>query len=223
LRINSLVILVCIAASLWAWQQDPKFVEQNVIFSFNNLLNGRPWTLLVSPFVHGSVLHLFGNMLFLFVFGGTLERSIGAGKYLSVFLTGGIAGFLLTVPFAGRDAGIVGASGAIFTIAACVMLVRPLKFSWLFLAPQGLVAILYFLWNVIVVYDPTMIRGYDPQVGYITHVIGFVIGIPFGVAWSKEWKKNLVITVVLLAIYVTILTIVIGFLSAPDAASLLSY
>jgi membrane associated rhomboid family serine protease len=223
LRINSLVILVCIAASLWAWQQDPKFVEQNVIFSFNNLLNGRPWTLLVSPFVHGSVLHLFGNMLFLFVFGGTLERSIGAGKYLSVFLTGGIAGFLLTVPFAGRDAGIVGASGAIFTIAACVMLVRPLKFSWLFLAPQGLVAILYFLWNVIVVYDPTMIRGYDPQVGYITHVIGFVIGIPFGVAWSKEWKKNLLITMVLLAVYVTILTIVIGFLSAPDAASLLSY
>ncbi|HEX9272964.1 MAG TPA: hypothetical protein VGA01_12200 [Candidatus Binatia bacterium] len=43
---------------------------------------------------------------------------------------------------------------------------RPLKFSWLFLAPQGLVAIIYFLYNVAVVYDPRLIAGYDPQDGF---------------------------------------------------------
>jgi membrane associated rhomboid family serine protease len=212
LRINSLLILGSIAASIWAWQQDPKFAEQNILFSFNNLKDGRFWTLFIALFVHGSVLHLFGNMLFLFVFGGTLERSIGSDRYLTVFLAGGIAAFVLSLPFIASRSGMVGASAAIFTIAACVMLVRPLKFSWLFLAPQGLVAVLYFLYNVLVIYDPKVIPGYDPQVAYIAHVIGFLIGIPFGITWSREWKKNFLITLVLLGIYVAIVTIVTGSL-----------
>jgi membrane associated rhomboid family serine protease len=208
LRTNSLLIIACIVASFWAWQQDPKFAEQNILFSFNNLMNGRYWTLLAALFVHGSVLHLFGNMLFLFVFGGTLQSSIGPARYLTVFLTGGLAGFVLSLPFVDPNAGMVGASAAIFTVAACVMLVRPLKFSWLFLAPQGLVALLYFLYNVLLAYDPQVIPGYDPQVSYIAHVIGFVAGIPFGIAWSNDWKKNLLITIVLLGIYVAVLRIV---------------
>jgi membrane associated rhomboid family serine protease len=200
------------AASFWAWQQEPKFVEQNLVFSFNNLMQDRYWTLLTALFVHGSILHLFGNMLFLFVFGGTLENNLGSGRHLMVFLTGGLTGFLLSVPFVAPDAGMVGASAAIFTVAACVMLVRPLKFSWLFLAPQGLVAILYFLYNAIVVYDARLVPGYDPQVAYIAHVIGFLTGIPFGIAWSDDWKKNFVITLAMLGIYVAILTVVAGAL-----------
>jgi membrane associated rhomboid family serine protease len=149
-------------------------------------------------------------MLFLFVFGGTLENSIGSGRYLMVFLTGGLTAFVLSLAFVAPDAGMLGASAAIFAVAACVMLVRPLKFSWLFLAPQGLVAILYFLYNVFVIYDPKVIPGYDPQVGYIAHVIGFVTGIPFGIAWSNNWKKNFLITLVLLGAYIAVLTIVAG-------------
>jgi membrane associated rhomboid family serine protease len=212
LRINSLLILTCIVASFWAWQQDPKFAEQNLLFSFNNLMQGRFWTLPAALFVHGSLFHLVGNMIFLFVFGGTLQNSIGSGRYLAVFLTGGFAGFVFSLPFMPPSAGMVGASAAIFSVAACVMLVRPLKFSWLFLAPQGLVAILYFLYNVAVVYDPRLVAGYDPQVGYISHVIGFVTGLSFGVAWSTNWKKNFLTTIVLLGIYVTILTIATRFL-----------
>jgi uncharacterized membrane protein SpoIIM required for sporulation len=98
------------------------------------------------------------------------------GRYLLVFLTGGFAGFVL-------------------------MLVRPLKFSWLFLAPQGLVAIIYFLCNVAVVYDPRLIAGYDPQVSYIPHIIGFVTRLSFGIAWSANWKRSSLITIALLGIY----------------------
>jgi membrane associated rhomboid family serine protease len=151
-------------------------------------------------------------VLFLFVFGGTLERSVGSGRYLLVFLTGGLAGFVFGLPFMARSTGMAGASAAIFTVAGCVMLVRPLKFSWLFLAPQGLVAILYFLYNVFVVYDPKLIPGYDPHVAYIAHIIGFVTGIPFGIAWSDDWKKNFLITIILLGIYLAILTIASSYL-----------
>ena len=213
MRINSLLIIACIAASLWAWQQEPKFTEQNLLFSFNNLMQGRYWTLLTALFVHGSLFHLFGNMIFLFVFGGTLENNNGSARHLAVFLAGGVTGFVFSLPFVAPDAGMLGASAAIFAVAACVMLVRPLKFSWLFLAPQGLVAILYFLYNVVVVYDPRLIPGYDPQVGYIPHIIGFVTGIPFGIAWSKNWTKNLFITLVLLGIYVVFLRMVADWLN----------
>jgi membrane associated rhomboid family serine protease len=200
-------------ASFWAWQQNPKFVEQNLLFSFNNFMAGRFWTLPAALFIHGSLFHLIGNVIFLFVFGGTLQTSVGSRRYLVVFLTGGLTGFVLSLPFMAPDAGMVGASAAIFTVAACVMLVRPLKFSWLFLAPQGLVAIIYFLYNVIVIYDPRLIPGYDPQVGYIPHIIGFVTGLPFGIAWSDNWKRNFLITIVLLGIYVVILPIASDFLA----------
>jgi membrane associated rhomboid family serine protease len=90
----------------------------------------------------------------------------------------------------------VGASAAIFTVTATVMLIKPLKFSWLFLLPVGLVAILYLLFNVLAVY-----RGSSGNVAYISHIIGFLVGIPFGVAWSPNWMRNLMITLGLLAIF----------------------
>jgi membrane associated rhomboid family serine protease len=212
LRANTFLILACIGASLWAWQQDPVFAQQNLVFSSDNIMHGKIWTLLAALFVHGSVLHLFGNMLFLFVFGNTLEKTVGPGKHLMIFFIGGLSGFVLSVPFLSPGVGMLGASAAIFTLAACVMLVRPLKFSWLFLAPQGLVAIIYFLYNVIVVYDPAAIPGYDPSVAYIAHIIGFVVGLPFGIALSDHWKRNLTITIVLFGIYLAMLMAATGAL-----------
>ena len=173
---------------------------------------GRFWTLPAALFVHASLFHLIGNMVFLMVFGGTLQKSVGSGRFLLVFLTGGLTGFVLSMPFMVRGAGMLGASAAIFTVAACVMLVRPLKFSWLFLAPQGLVALIYFLYNVVIVYDPKLVAGYDPRVGYIAHIIGFVTGIPFGIAWSRSWKKNLVITIILLGVYIVLLYMALRYL-----------
>jgi len=207
LRVNYLLILGCIAASLWAWNQDPAFVDANLVFSQNNLLAGKVWTLVTALFVHASVLHLFGNMLFLFVFGNTLEKMIGRDYHLLVFFLGGFTAFLLSMPFFSPDTGMLGASAAIFTLAACIMLMKPLKFSWLFLAPQGLVAIIYFLYNVVLVYDPTLIKGlgYDPSIAYIAHIIGFTVGVPFGIVWSQHWKKNLLITLGLLGMYLGVL------------------
>lgn len=206
MKINSLLILGCIVASLWAWQQDPAFAERNLVFSLSNLEKGRVWTLLVALFVHGNVLHLFGNMIFLYVFGSTLEKTVGPRKLLAIFFIGGFISFILSPAFLPRGTGMLGASAAIFALAGCVMLVRPLKFSWLFLAPQGLVAILYFLYNVVVVYEKSRIPGYDPQVAYIAHVIGFLMGVPFGIALSNQWRKNLLITLLLLGIYLAIVS-----------------
>jgi rhomboid family protein len=200
------LILACIVGSLWAWQQDPVFAERNLIFSLANIEKGRVWTLVAALFVHANVLHLFGNMLFLFVFGNTLEKTVGARKLLAVFFAGGLVSFIVGLAFMPHGTGMLGASAAIFALAGCVMLVRPLKFSWLFLAPQGLIAILYFIYNVVVVYEKSRIPGYDPQVAYVAHLIGFVTGVPFGIALSEHWKRNLLITLLLLGIYLAIVS-----------------
>ena len=212
-KVNYLLILGCVGLSLWAWQPsvDSNFLDTNFVFSWNNLLAGRVWTLVTALFLHASPEHLFGNMLFLFVFGNTLERMIGKEYYLAVFFIGGFTAFLVppALGIYSPNTGMLGASAAIFTLAACVMLMNPLKFSFLFMAPQGLVAIAYFLYNVALVYDPTLIPGlgYNPQVAYIAHVIGFTVGIPFGISWSKRWPRNLLITLGLFGIYLAILAV----------------
>jgi membrane associated rhomboid family serine protease len=206
LKTTALLILACVAASLWAWQQAPAFAKNNLIFSLNNLERGKVWTLAAALFVHANVLHLFGNMLFLFVFGSTLEKTVGPRKLLAIFFTCGLVSFILGIAIMPRGSGMLGASAAIFALAGCVMLVRPLKFSWLFLAPQGLIAIIYFIYNLAVVYEKSRISGYDPHVAYVAHIIGFVTGLPFGIALSDHWKRNLLITLLLFGAYLAIVT-----------------
>ena len=196
--------MVCIAATLYAlYGGDPTSVERNLVFSLKNMQEGRLWTLVTAIFVHASLIHLLGNMIFLYVFGNTLESVTNSKRMLTVFFVGGILSFPLSLPFFPPDATFVGASAAIFTLAAVVMLMKPLRFSWLLLMPVGMVAIVYFLYNALAVYF-----NLQSNVAYISHVIGFSLGIPFGIAWSPNWKKNLAISVVLLLIYFVALYII---------------
>src|SRR5260370_21408033 len=215
MRVNYVRILGWIGISFGAWQQPSQLIHDYFVFSGSNLLQGKVWTLFTALFLHASYEHLFGNMLFLFVFGNTLEKMIGRTYYLAVFFIGGFTAFLLP-PALGLytlDTGMLGASPAIVSLAPCVLLMNPLQFSFLFIAPQGLVAILYFIYNVALVYDPTVIQGlgYDPNIAYIAHVIGFTVGIPFGIAWSKRWPRNLLISLVLFCIYLPILALLATF------------
>ena len=204
MRKINLVIIACILVSLLAWISNPDVVLEYLAFSGDNLLKGRAWTLITSLFLHADLLHLVGNMLFLYVFGNTIEEDLGASKTLGAFFVGGVASFLLSLLFYDAATPLIGASAAIFTLSAIVMLIKPLKFSILFFMPQGLVAILYFVYNAVAVY-----YGAEGNVAYIAHVIGFAIGIPFGLAWSKSWLRNLLITIALLAIYLVVVAILI--------------
>lgn len=204
MRKINLVIITCILVSLVSWLSNPDVILEYLAFSGENLLKGRVWTLITSLFLHADLFHLLGNMLFLYVFGNTIEEDLGANRTLGAFFVGGIVSFLLSLLFYDAATPLVGASVAIFTLSAIVMLIKPLKFSILFFMPQGLVAILYFVYNAVAVY-----YGAEGNVAYIAHIIGFAIGIPFGLAWSKNWLKNLLITIALLAVYLLVVAILI--------------
>jgi membrane associated rhomboid family serine protease len=204
LRKVNLVIIACILVSLVSWLLKPDVILEYLAFSGENLLKGRAWTLITSLFLHADILHLAGNMLFLYIFGNTIEEELGAAKTLGAFFVGGIITFPLSLLFYDWATPLIGASAAIFTLAAIVMLIKPLKLSIFLFMPQGLVAILYFVYNALAVYS-----GTEGNVAYIAHIIGFAIGMPFGLAWSKTWLKNLLITIALLAVYIIVVTILI--------------
>jgi len=203
LRKINFVIITCVLVSFVFWLLNSDTLVEYLAFSGSNLLNGRVWTLVTSLFLHADILHLAGNMLFLYIFGNTLEEEIGAAKTLGVFFIGGIVTFPLSLLFYDWATPLIGASAAIFTLAAVVMLIKPLKLSILIL-PQGLIAILYFVYNALAVYS-----GAEGNVAYIAHIIGFAIGIPFGLAWSKNWLKNLLTSIALLIVYIIVMSVLI--------------
>ena len=197
---NYLLILLCILLSVFAWTiEDQNIVKQFLMFSGDSFFEGKVWTPVTALFVHGDLAHLVGNMFFLYVFGNTLEDVVGAKKTMAVFFFGGISSFLLSLLFYRPDVLMIGASAAIFTVTAVVMLAKPLKFSMLFMLPVGLVAIIYFIYNLVAVYYEV-----GGNVAYASHIIGFILGIPFGMAFSPKWAKNLLITAALLVLYVAV-------------------
>jgi len=205
---TNLIIIACIIASLLYWfTGNPELTTEYLAFSGENLLKGRVWTLVTALFLHADLMHLAGNMLFLFVFGNTLEKELGAQKTLLAFFIGGTLSFLLGVFFYTPQTFLVGASAAIFTLTAIAMLVKPLKFSFFFLMPVGLVAIIYFMYNIFAVYF-----GAEGNIAYISHVIGFLIGVPFGARWSKNVFRNLLITIALFIVYLVIAFVLIPYI-----------
>jgi membrane associated rhomboid family serine protease len=83
-------------------------------------------TLITSMFLHANLLHVGGNMLFLWIFGNNVEDKLGELKFLVVYFASGIAGSLLQI-FITPDSTIpmLGASGAISGLLAAYVLYFP--------------------------------------------------------------------------------------------------
>jgi membrane associated rhomboid family serine protease len=194
-----------VSAAIWIF--DNNQIVDHFAFSGKNLTQGRIWTVITGIFLHGNITHLLGNMIFLYIFGNTLENELGDQWVITPFFVGGIAAFLLSSFFYDPAVYMVGASAAIFSLTAIVMLLKPLQFSFYFLMPLGLVAMIYFFFNLVSVYIGSM-----GTVSYIGHVIGFGIGVPFGIASSKNWHKNLLITAGMFTIYFVIVYFLLPFI-----------
>jgi membrane associated rhomboid family serine protease len=83
-------------------------------------------TLFTAMFMHGSILHLGGNMLFLWIFGNNVEDSMGRVKFVAFYLLGGLAAFLAQT-LVGTDSEIptIGASGAVAGVLGGYLLIFP--------------------------------------------------------------------------------------------------
>jgi membrane associated rhomboid family serine protease len=95
-----------------SWQGAASYFVQNNCL----VMEGWVWMLFTSLFLHASILHLGGNLLFLLIFGTSLEEKVSRQRWLIIFLASGVSGnvaFLVLGPLLGANVGL-GASGAIY-------------------------------------------------------------------------------------------------------------
>jgi membrane associated rhomboid family serine protease len=153
-------------------------------------------SVLTAMFLHGSWLHLLGNMLFLWVFGNNVEDRLGRVRYLVFYLFCGYAatyGFALvqptsTAPLVGASGAIAGVLGAYFVLFPRAKVLSLLTF--LFFLPLRLPAWLVLgSWFVLQYLSlRTNAAGSGTGVAYLAHVIGFVLGA--ALCWQLRVRRR---------------------------------
>ena len=151
-----------------------------------------PWwlTLVTAMFVHAGLLHIAGNMLFLWVFGNNIEDSMGPGRFVVFYLLAGIAATygqaLLdidsTLPMIGASGAVAGVLGAYALLhpRARVLTIVFIVFFFTFIEIPALILLaiwfgLQFLPAIGQLASPELSEG--GGVAYFAHVGGFLFGL----------------------------------------------
>jgi membrane associated rhomboid family serine protease len=155
-----------------------------VLFGTEALPDGLPFvptqlTLLTSLFLHGSALHLLGNMLFLWVFGDNVEDGMGHGRFLVFYLVCGVCAGLAHAfmdPESTRP--LIGASGAVAGVVAAYLILYPRVKVWgLFFGRIPLrVPAMWAIGFWIVLQVVSAFLGGDVGVGWFAHLGGLIAG-----------------------------------------------
>jgi len=152
-----------------------------------DLLSGRHLeTALTSMFLHGSWLHLLGNMLFLWIFGDNIEDAFGRSRFLLLYLSAGVVALLLHAFFyPTSNVPLVGASGAISGILGAYLVLFPrarvltLVTAFYFWSVARVPAAVYLgFWILLQFLYGTLfwVAGESSTVAYWAHVGGFLVG-----------------------------------------------
>jgi membrane associated rhomboid family serine protease len=146
-------------------------------------------TLLISMFMHGGLMHLLGNMLFLWIFGDNVEDDLGHGRYTAFYLITGVIASLSHVvsTFVFGDNPFIpslGASGAISGVMGGYLVLHPhrrvrvIMFRTLTDVPGYVAVGLWFLFQLISAFG---MIGQGPNAGggvaFMAHIGGFVAGV----------------------------------------------
>jgi len=145
--------------------------------------------LVTSMFLHGSWLHLLGNMLYLYIFGDNVEDRLGHGRYLVFYLLCGMAAGAAQattnphsgIPMVGASGAIAGVSGAyllFFPTARVVTLVPIFFFLQVMEIPAVFFLLVFFVVNFLS--GVATIGSRTGGVAFWAHVGGFIAGMVLG-------------------------------------------
>jgi membrane associated rhomboid family serine protease len=200
-----LVVYALIAANVWVFVQELHAPDVNFFIDAfaeipydvtHNVVLAPPsppipaLTLVTGTFLHGGLLHIGFNMLFLFVFGPQVEALCGHLRFLAYYLLCGIAGGIAMLAV-GPDSHVptIGASGAIAGVLggylvnfplARIRTIVPIGCFPLFLRLPALLVIgLWALSQFVTGFDAVSARAAESQGGtaYFAHIGGFCAGV----------------------------------------------
>jgi membrane associated rhomboid family serine protease len=157
-------------------------------------------TLITSMFMHGGFMHIFGNMLYLWIFGNNIEDLLGPVKFLLFYIVGGlIAAFSHIMSAPNSTVPTVGASGAVSAVLGAYLIAYPrakvicLLFLVVFVQLVAVPAMVVLLfWFVIQALEGALSLGIEHTSGvaWFAHVGGFAAGmVGIKLLAGKELKR----------------------------------
>ncbi|OLC36507.1 MAG: hypothetical protein AUH81_07955 [Candidatus Rokubacteria bacterium 13_1_40CM_4_69_5] len=148
----------------------------------------QPWTIVTSMFLHGGLLHLLGNMYFLYTFGDNVEDYLGAVRFLVCYLIcGGIASLTAFAANTHSTVPTLGASGAIAGVLGAYIFLFPHRkiYFMIIVWPLRLAAVWYLggwiAWQILAAAASTAGTG---GVAWLAHVGGFFTGLALVVSYQ---------------------------------------
>ena len=157
-------------------------------------------TLVSSMFLHGSWMHLIGNMLYLWIFADNIEAIIGNFRFLLFYLAGGIAAGLIQVAISPNSAvPCIGASGAISAVMGAYFVMFPksrvrmvfILFLSAFYIPAWVFLGFWFLLQLSSGYQVLGMAEIDAGgVAWWAHIGGFVFGLLMGAVFRQRFVTD---------------------------------
>jgi membrane associated rhomboid family serine protease len=136
------------------------------------------WQFVSYAFLHGGLMHIIGNMFFLYLFGNNVNDKLGNIGYLCFYLAGAVFSGIGHTLVSGAD--VLGASGAVAAVTGAYLVLFPQTLItvlyWFFLIGTIEVPALYFIVFKMIIIDNVIIR-YTPHVAYDAHLAGYAFGV----------------------------------------------
>lgn len=195
--VNWAIIGLCVAAFFWELSLGPSMAQAIAVLGFSpaslfahvtppvGYRTVPAWaTIFISMFLHGGVLHIAGNMLYLWIFGNNVEDAMGHVRYTLFYLICGVAAAMtLALTDPASPVPMIGASGAISGVLAAYVLLYP-RARVTVIVPLGI--IFYPLkisaiwvvgfWFALQLLSAALSTPGQPGVAWWAHVGGFIAG-----------------------------------------------
>lgn len=154
--------------------------------------------LFTSMFLHAGIMHLGGNMLFLYIFGDNIEYKFGRAKYLLLYLFWGIiAGFAHILSDPSSNIPAIGASGAISGVLGAYLVLFPsakimtfMMFGFFYrmirISAKWYLPFWFIFQNVL----PALVGSSGSGVAFLAHIGGFLIGLLSGLIYKKTHRSE---------------------------------
>lgn len=155
------------------------------------------FTLFTSMFLHGSWMHLLGNMLFLWIFADNIEATIGSSRFLVFYLLGGLAAHAGHIYF-NMASGVptVGASGAISAVMGAYLVMFPTSRikMWVFIFSVKIPAFLFLIFWIVqqVTLGNEALQSMTAEtagVAWWAHIAGFAFGVVLGFYYRLNYAR----------------------------------
>lgn len=149
-----------------------------------------PLTLFTSMFLHGGLLHLLGNMLYLWIFGNNIEDYLGPIRFILFYVIAGLGASLMHILFHPNSRiPMIGASGAIAGVLGAYLVLFPqarvktLVFIWIIPVPAFFLLLIWFFGQI-------MNIGMSGGVAWFAHIGGFLLGVVM-IGYYREKQRRI--------------------------------